>query len=129
MALKVLVVDDQPDIRSLIRMSLEFEDMEVLEAENGARGLALARQHRPDLILMDVMMPGDSGLVVGKAIAADPDLRQTPVIFLSAKGQSGDVRAGMDTGARAYMVKPFSPDGLVNLIHRTMAEVHAERGA
>ncbi len=127
MALKVLVVDDQPDIRSLIRMSLEFEDMEVFEAENGARGLAMARAHRPDLILMDVMMPGDSGLVVGKAIADDPQLRHTPVIFLSAKGQSSDVRAGMDTGARAYMVKPFSPTGLVNLIHRTMAEVREER--
>jgi CheY-like chemotaxis protein len=118
MPLKVLVIDDQPDIRSLIRMTLEFEDMDVIEADNGKRGLELARLKHPDLILMDVMMPGDSGLTISKIIANDASLKGIPVVLLSAMGRQTDVDAGMASGAKAYLVKPFSPMGLVTLVQR-----------
>jgi DNA-binding response OmpR family regulator len=105
----VLTIEDHPDIRRLIRMTLEFKGFQVLEAGGGLEGLALARSARPDLILLDVMMPGVDGLTVARMIAADPVLRHVPVILLSALGTAADVDAGLGTGVRAYLVKPFSP--------------------
>jgi len=84
MSRRILTIDDQSDIRRLIRMTLEFEGFEVLEASGGEEGLAMARKHQPDLILLDVMMPGLNGLAVSKTLAADPVLRQIPVVMLTA---------------------------------------------
>ena len=105
----VLSIEDQPDIRRLIRMTLEFKGHRVLEAGDGVEGLRLARAERPDLILLDVMMPGMDGLTVSRTLITDPQLCGIPVIMLSALGTEGDVEAGLDSGARAYLVKPFSP--------------------
>jgi DNA-binding response OmpR family regulator len=110
----VLTIEDQPDIRRLIRMTLEFKGYAVLEAGNGPDGLQLARSAQPDLILLDVMMPGMDGLTVAHTLA----LRQVPVVMLSALGAAGDVQAGLDTGARAYLVKPFSPWELLALVEK-----------
>lgn len=112
----VLTIEDQPDIRRLIRMTLEFKGHRVLEAGTGEEGLALARQQRPDMILLDVMMPGMSGLTVARELAADPALARIPTVMVSALGTSGDVDAGLATGVRAYLVKPFSPWELLNTI-------------
>jgi CheY-like chemotaxis protein len=114
----VLTIEDQPDIRRLIRMTLEFKGYAVLEAGNGPDGLQLARSAQPDLILLDVMMPGMDGLTVAHTLATDPALRQVPVVMLSALGAAGDVQAGLDTGARAYLVKPFSPWELLALVEK-----------
>ena len=112
----VLTIEDQPDIRRLIRMTLEFKGFKVHEAANGPEGLQQARNLKPDLILLDVMMPGMDGLTVSTTLAADPALRQIPVIMLSALGTADAVQAGLQTGVRAYLVKPFSPWELVDLV-------------
>jgi DNA-binding response OmpR family regulator len=118
----ILTIEDQPDIRRLIRMTLEFKHYRVSEADNGEEGLRMARTATPDLILLDVMMPGISGLTVGRELAEDPRLRHVPVIMLSALGQHADVQAGLATGARAYLVKPFSPWELLDLTAKLLAE-------
>jgi len=122
----VLTIEDQPDIRRLIRMTLEYKGYRVLEAGDGAEGLRLARQEMPALILLDVMMPGIDGLTVGRELAADAALNAVPVIMISALGNGEDQQAGMATGARAYLVKPFSPFELLDLVHRLTSAVAAQ---
>ena len=117
----VLTIEDQADIRRLIRMTLEFKGFRVLEAANGPEGLQLARSQQPDLILLDVMMPGMDGLTVSQTLADDAALQRTPVIMLSALGTADAVQAGLQTGARAYLVKPFSPWELVALVDKLTA--------
>jgi len=112
----ILTIEDQPDIRRLIRMTLEFKGYQVIEAEGGEEGLALARSQRPALILLDVMMPGMNGLAVSAQLGQDPVLRDIPTVMLSALGNSSDVQAGLATGVRAYLVKPFSPWELLALV-------------
>ena len=118
MAYTVLTIEDQPDIRRLIRMTLEFKGFNVIEAGNGPDGLALANKQRPDLILLDVMMPGMDGLTVSRTLLADPDLRRIPVVMLSALGAAGDIEAGKSTGVAEYLVKPFSPWQLLDVVQR-----------
>jgi len=112
---RILIVDDQEDIRRLIRLTLEFAGHagdQLVEAADGASALALARLHRPDIILTDVMMPGTmSGLDLCREVTADPLLADTAVILISAAGQSSDRSAGLDSGAVTYLVKPISPMG------------------
>ena len=106
---KIALVDDHADIRRLIRITLG-KNYEVFEAEDGASGLALIRQQRPDLAVLDVMMPGTlDGLQLLDAIKADPQLAHTRVIMVTARGQASDREAGMQRGADAYYIKPFSP--------------------
>jgi DNA-binding response OmpR family regulator len=112
----VLAIEDKADIRRLIRMTLEFRDFAVLEAASGEEGLALARRERPDLVLLDVMMPGIGGLAAARTMAEDPELCRIPVVMLSALGTAADVDSGLLTGARAYLVKPFSPKQLLELV-------------
>lgn len=116
MSRTVLTIEDQPDIRRLIRMTLEFKGHRVLEASGGAEGLAMARHERPDLILLDVMMPGISGLDVAQVLAQDPQLASIPTVMISALGQQADVQTGLASGVRAYLVKPFSPWELLDRI-------------
>lgn len=114
---KILIVEDHADIRRLIRMTLEFEPVEIREAPDADAGLELARAWSPDLVLADVMMPGSiDGLGLVRALRADPALQPVPVLLLSARGQSSDRQAGMDAGATDYLVKPFSP---MQLLTRT----------
>jgi len=117
----VLTIEDQPDIRRLIRMTLEYKGYRVVEAGDGVEGLRLARHEKPALILLDVMMPGIDGLTVGRELAADAFLGAVPVIMISALGGSDDQQAGLATGVRAYLVKPFSPFQLLDLVHRLTA--------
>lgn len=114
----VLTIEDQADIRRLIRMTLEFKGHRVLEARDGPDGLEIARRERPELILLDVMMPGVDGLTVSRQMAADPVLSQIPTVMLSALGAPQDVQAGLATGVKAYLVKPFSPWELLDLVAR-----------
>ncbi len=106
---KILVVDDNPDIRRLIRLSLE-DPYEILEAEDGESAMAMVRQQLPSLVILDIMMPGAlDGLQVLQTIKQAPELQHILVVMLTARGQSSDFQFGMQKGADAYFVKPFSP--------------------
>lgn len=114
---KILIVDDHADIRKLIRMTLEFEDYDIYEAETGEAALLIAHAVQPELVLLDVMMPGGmDGLEVCRRLKADPVLGDVRVMLLSARGQSHDREAGLQAGAEAYLVKPFSPLQLIDTI-------------
>jgi CheY-like chemotaxis protein len=118
---RVLIVEDQADIRKLIRMTLEFEPYEIHEAADGVNGLRLAGEVQPDLILLDVMMPGElDGLQVCTQVRANPALRATRVVLLTARGQIKDRDAGQQAGADEYLIKPFSPLQLIETIERLM---------
>jgi two-component system, OmpR family, phosphate regulon response regulator PhoB len=119
---RILIVEDQADIRKLIRMTLEFEDYEIHEASEGTQGLHLARGVRPDLMLLDVMMPGEmDGLQVCQAIKSDANLKSIKVVLLTARGQARDREAGQAAGADEYLVKPFSPLQLIDVIEKLLA--------
>lgn len=116
---RVLIVEDQEDIRELIRVTLEFEDYDIHEAGNGPDGLAAAQRLAPDLILLDVMMPGGmDGLQVCKAVKSDPRLRRTKVVLLTARTERTDRQAGSQAGADEYLVKPFSPLEVLTVVQR-----------
>jgi CheY-like chemotaxis protein len=116
---KALIVDDQPDIRKLIMLTMESEDFELHEADNGVDALHMARNLRPAVMLLDVMMPGGlDGYQVCEEIKMDPDLRNTMVILLTARGQRTDIERGQSVGCDAYLVKPFSPIELLDTVDR-----------
>ena len=114
---RILMVEDQPDIRKLIRMTLEFEDYEVHEAEDGETGLERALALKPDLVLLDVMLPGSmDGLEVCRRIRAQPGASRLPVLMVTARGMATDVEAAREAGADEYLFKPFSPLDLIDTI-------------
>ena len=118
---RVLIVEDQADIRKLIRMTLEFEDYEIHEANDGSAGLRVARSLKPDLMLLDVMMPGElDGLQVCHQIKSDPATAHIRVVLLTARGQAKDREVGREAGADEYLVKPFSPLQLIETIERLL---------
>lgn len=119
---KILIVDDHADIRRLIRMTLEFEDYAIEEAADGESALRVAQAMRPDLVLLDVMMPGPvNGLEVCRRLRAGAMASGPRVIMLSARGHASDREAGLQAGADTYLVKPFSPLQLINGIAQLWA--------
>lgn len=116
MTTRIVVADDDPDIRRLIVFTLKRRGYDVLEAGAGDTALDLIRSERPDLAVLDVMMPGMSGVEVTCALRAATDTAAIPVIILSAKGQAAEVEAGLRSGATAYLVKPFAPTELATKI-------------
>jgi CheY-like chemotaxis protein len=126
----VLVIDDEHAIRLLCRVNLTASGIEVLEASDGATGIELARRERPDLILLDVMMPGLDGWEVARRLAADPATREIPVVFLTARAGQEDRHHGEAAGAVGYVVKPFDPVSIATVVELTLARVeHGEREA
>lgn len=116
---RVLIVEDQPDIRKLIRMTMEFENYEIHEADNGVCGLRMAGELCPDIVLLDIMMPGSlDGLQVCKMIKLNPELASIKVVLLTARGQMRDLEAGQSAGADEYLIKPFSPLELIHTMER-----------
>lgn len=107
---KILIADDEREIRDLVRFILEFEGYQVMAACTGEEAIGLALQEKPDLILMDVRMPRMTGYEACRLIRAEPALRDVPVMFLSARGQDEEIRAGLEAGANEYLLKPISPD-------------------
>lgn len=119
---KLLIADDQPDVRRLLRMSLGYGKYRLLEADNGEAALAIARAEQPEIVVLDVMMPGRlDGLDVCRALKDDPATAGAYVVLLTARGQAGDALAGRAAGADAYMIKPFSPTRLIEVIERRAA--------
>lgn len=114
---KILIVEDHADIRKLIRMTLEFRDFDVLEVATGDEAWEVTQRIRPDVVLLDVMMPGTlSGLKVCQLIKDSDDLCDTQVIMLTARGSADDRQAGLSAGADEYLVKPFSTLKLLEVI-------------
>src|SRR5919201_3817883 len=119
----VLVIDDEPPIRLLCRVNLEAEGMTVLEAADGATGLQLARDERPDVILLDVMIPGIDGWQVAEQLLSDPGTSSIPIVFLTARAELRDRARGIDIGGVEYVRKPFNPVELAPLIRELTARV------
>jgi DNA-binding NarL/FixJ family response regulator len=113
---RVLVIEDQAPMRRNLLTLLEMEGFQPLGADNGREGIEIARREKPDLILCDVMMPEVDGHAVLNAVRADPDISQTPFIFLSARGEKLDVRLGMNLGADDYLTKPAGTEELLAAI-------------
>ena len=112
----VVVADDDADIRDLVTFKLGSAGYTVVPAADGDEALRLITEHRPDLAVLDVMMPGQSGLDVLRSIRADEALAGTRVILLTARARDVDVDAGFSTGADDYLTKPFSPRELVHRV-------------
>ncbi len=121
--LRVLVIDDEAPIRLLCRVNLEAEGIEVLEAADGGRGLDLARGEQPDVVLLDVMMPGLDGWRVAEELLEDERTRQIPIIFLTARAEFRDRARGLDIGGVDYVTKPFNPLELATLVRDLLARI------
>ena len=109
----ILIVEDDPDIAALIARYLEKAGHQTLRAASGADGLGRARAARPDLVVLDLMLPGMNGLSVCEALRGDPELASVPVIMVTARGEESDKVTGLELGADDYLTKPFSPKELV----------------
>jgi DNA-binding response OmpR family regulator len=122
-ATRVLVIDDEAPIRLLCRVNLEAEGMEVLEAADGPSGLATARAETPDVILLDVMMPGLDGWRVAEELLDDERTQGIPIVFLTARAELRDRARGIDLGGVDYVTKPFNPVELAPLVRSLLARV------
>ena len=123
---RVLVIDDEAPIRLLCRVNLEAEKMEVVEAKDGPTGLEEAKRTNPDVILLDVMMPTLDGWRVAEHLLDDPNTKDIPIIFLTARAEFRDRARGLDLGGIDYVTKPFNPIELASLVRDLVARV--ERG-
>ena len=121
---RVLVIDDEEPIRLLCRVNLEAEGMAVLEAADGLTGLELARSKTPDVILLDVMMPGLDGWSVAEELLDDPITEDIPIVFLTARAEVRDRARGLDLGGIDYVTKPFNPLELAPLVRALLDRVH-----
>ena len=116
----VIVADDEPSVRLLVTATIGPDGYELLEASDGDEAWDLIQKHRPALVLLDVRMPGRTGLEVLQSIKADPSLANTKVILLTASAQPSDINAGLVAGADFYLTKPFSPRDLLSRIDEAL---------
>ncbi len=123
--LTVLTIEDTASFRQLIRLTLEFEGFHVIEASDGEKGLELARSSHPDLILLDLRMPGMDGMQVFLHIMADTLLRRVPVVVLSSSGDSDEINSMLGLGAQGYLIKPFQPKMLIDVVHQRITATSA----
>lgn len=126
MSKKVLVVDDQPHIVRLIQVNLEKEGLQVSTAGDGVEGLEKIHEERPDLVILDVIMPRKDGFQVLREIKGDEALADIPVIMLTVKTHNADIVEGLKEGAELYLPKPFHPKELVSLVKRVLETGSAE---
>jgi DNA-binding response OmpR family regulator len=122
-ATRVLVIDDEAPIRLLCRVNLEAEGMDVLEAADGPSGLEKARSETPDVVLLDVMMPGLDGWRVAEELLDDPRTESIPIVFLTARAELRDRARGIDLGGVDYVTKPFNPVELAPLVRDLLDRV------
>jgi CheY-like chemotaxis protein len=120
---KILIAEDERDIRDLVAFTLRFAGHEVVAVGNGEEAVETARIEMPDLILMDVRMPRMTGYEACEKMKADPQIKDIPVVFLSAKGQDAEIRTGLDLGAAEYLLKPFAPMELTQRVSELLAKV------
>jgi DNA-binding response OmpR family regulator len=126
----VLVVDDEPSIRLVCRLNLRTAGFETIEAPDGETALKLARSERPDLILLDIMLPNLDGFTVAQELVAAAETREIPIVFITARSDVKDQRRGYDAGGVAFVTKPFDPDLLPETVRTTIERVRrGERDA
>jgi DNA-binding response OmpR family regulator len=113
---RILIVDDEPDLVETLQARLEQENYECLAAHDGYHGLELARKERPDLIILDIMLPAIDGYKIARLLKFQKELKHIPIIMLSGKDRPEDRLLGEQTGADSYMVKPFSLEKLVGTV-------------
>lgn len=127
---QVVVVEDESDILEVLSYNLRREGFEVSSSLDGAQGLALIQQQLPDLVLLDLMLPGIDGLEICRRLKSNPVSQHIPIVMVTAKGEESDVVLGLGIGADDYLVKPFSPKELIArvkaVLRRTSANVEAE---
>ena len=119
---KILIAEDEPDIRELVAFTLRFAGHEVVTASNGEEAVQMAGREFPDLILMDVRMPRMTGYDACRVMKANPELKDIPVVFLSAKGQESEIQTGLEAGAEEYLLKPFAPDQLTDRVRAILSK-------
>lgn len=119
---KILIAEDEPDIRDLVAFTLRFAGYEVVTGTNGEEAVQIAKKELPDLILLDVRMPRMTGYEACKHIKADSNLKDVPIVFLSAKGQESEIQSGMEAGAEEYLLKPFAPDQLTERVRSILSK-------
>ena len=116
----LLIVDDEDGVRSLVRMTLHSERYRILEASEGSTALEMAREHHPDLVLLDVMLPDQSGIEICRQLKADPTTSSATIIMLTARAQQTDVGDAEEAGADGYFTKPFSPIALTQKVESVL---------
>jgi len=124
---KILLIDDHKTVLKLLESILRIKGYDLLSAESGSQGISLARQHRPDLILLDVMMPDLDGFKVCQYLKNQAETREIPVVFLTARGAEDDFAAGRSAGADGFMTKPFQAMEVLNLVDRMLREAEAKK--
>ncbi|HUX41392.1 MAG TPA: response regulator transcription factor [Rectinemataceae bacterium] len=125
----ILVIEDDSEIRELLLVSFEREGWTILEAEDGERGLAMLASHKPDCIVLDIMLPGLDGLEVLRRVKSGPESAKIPIIMTTARGEDSDVITGLELGADDYVIKPFSPKILAARIRVALRRVAESREA
>lgn len=121
---KIVVIEDEPDILELLQFNLSREGYEVASAGTGTEGLATVRRETPDLVLLDLLLPGVDGLDVCRQLRSDPETREVPIIMVTAKGEESDVVLGLGLGADDYVQKPFSPRELIARVRAVLRRTH-----
>lgn len=119
---KILVVDDEPGVVEIVRVNLEWEGYEICEAFNGQEGWNRVRSEKPDLVILDVMMPEMSGLELLERIKAEPGVCDIPVVMLTVRARDVDVAQALEKGAVEYLIKPFDPLDLVQVVKKILEE-------
>jgi CheY-like chemotaxis protein len=117
---RVVIADDEPSVRLLVQATIEGDDYELFTACDGDEAMSLIHEQRPSLVLLDVRMPGRTGLEILREIKAHPDLKHTKVILLTASAQVTEINAGMVAGADFYLTKPFSPRDLLSKVDEAL---------
>lgn len=120
---KLLIADDDEDVRVLVKMTLESNDYEILEASDGQEALAMARSHLPELLLLDVTMPEMDGFEVCRALKSDPGTAQIAVVLLTARKEKAAQAQGVEVKADGYFTKPFSPVALLSTVDEVLGSV------
>jgi len=120
---KILIVDDRLEVRELVEVTLRVKDYQILQASSGEEALEIVKIEKPNLILMDIMMPGGiDGLEATRILKKDPETKDCTIIILTAKGQKTDREKGFEAGAEDYFVKPFSPLDLIKKVEEVLGD-------
>lgn len=123
---KILIADDEPDILEIIQFNLQAEGYEVVTAKNGDEAIDMAKKNHPDLIILDVMMPGKNGIDTCNILRSQPDFKDTLIIFLSALSDESTEVRGLETGADDYLTKPISPKVLITKVNALFRRIHKQ---
>ena len=120
---KILIVDDQVQVRELVEVTLRVGNYRIFEANNGKQAIEMAKKKKPDLIIMDIMMPGKiDGLEATRILKNEKETKNTIIVMLTAKGQEADKQKGYEAGADDYFIKPFSPLDLIKKVEEVLGE-------